>query len=148
MDAKPRSGHARGRALPPPPRSAALLARKRLAFELGRRSEDVAAAFLTAQGLTILHRNFRRRFGELDLVVRDGDELAIVEVRSRSTEACGGVAASIDSRKIRRVIRAARLFLQQNKALARMRVRFDVVLISYASATPQIQWIRHAFVTN
>ncbi len=141
MDAKPST---------PAPRSsraAAALARKRAAFELGRRSEDLAAAYLATQGLMILHRNFRRRFGEIDLVARDGNELVIVEVRARSTDAYGGAAASIDSRKKQKVTRASLLLLQQYKELSRMRVRFDVVLISHATDKPTIQWIRHAFAT-
>jgi putative endonuclease len=127
------------------PRAAAALARKRAAFALGRRSEELAAAYLTARGLLILHRNFRRRFGEIDLVARDGHELVIVEVRARSTTAYGGAGASIDARKKQRLVRAALLLLQQHKELSRMRVRFDVVLVSYATGTPTLQWIRHAF---
>ena len=124
------------------------LARRRAAFELGRRSEEIAAAFLAARGLRILHRNFRRRFCELDLVAQDGKDLVIVEVRSRSTSAYGGAIASIDSRKKQRVIRAAQMLLQRYKAMARLRVRFDVVLVSYTTSPPEIQWIRHAFAMN
>jgi len=126
-------------------RAAAALARKRAAFALGRRSEELAAAYLEAKGLLILHRNFRRRFGEIDLVARDGNELVIVEVRARSTTAYGGAIASIDSRKKQRIVRATLLLLQQHKELSRMRIRFDVVLISYATVNPAIQWIRQAF---
>ncbi len=138
MDAKP-STPALSR------RAAAALARKRAAFALGRRSEELAAAYLEAKGLLILHRNFRRRFGEIDVVARDGNALVIVEVRARSTSAFGGAVTSIDARKKQRIIRATLLLLQRHKDLARMRIRFDVVLISYATGKPEIQWIRHAF---
>ena len=124
---------------------ASRLARKRAAFALGRRSEELAAAYLEAQGLSILHRNFRRRFGEIDLVARDRKDLVIVEVRARSSTAYGGAIASIDSRKKQRIVRAASLLLQRHRELSRMRVRFDVVLISYANGTPAVQWIRQAF---
>ncbi len=124
---------------------ASRLARKRAAFALGRRSEELAAAYLEAQGLSILHRNFRRRFGEIDLVARDRKDLVIVEVRARSSTAYGGAIASIDSRKRQRIVRTASLLLQRYRELSRMRVRFDVVLISYANGTPAVQWIRQAF---
>ncbi len=125
------------------------LARKRAALELGRRAEEIAAAHLNARGLEILQRNFRRRLGELDLVARDGDELVIIEVRARSTTAYGGAAASIDSRKRQRMVKATLLLLQRHKDLARMRVRFDAVLVSNVNAAePTIQWIRHAFAVN
>ena len=122
------------------------LAPKRAALERGRRAEEIAAAYLNARGLQILHRNFRRRLGELDLVVRDGAELVIVEVRTRSTNAYGGAAASIDSRTRQRMVRATLLLLQRHKDLARMRIRFDAVLVSNVDAAePTVQWIRHAF---
>ena len=122
------------------------LAPKRAALELGRRAEEIAAVHLSARGLQILHRNFRRRLGELDLVARDGEELVIVEVRTRSTGAYGGAAASIDSRKRQRMVKATLLLLQRHKDLARMRVRFDAVLVSNVDAAePTVQWIRHAF---
>lgn len=114
---------------------------------VGRRAEDLAAAYLQAQGAHILLRNYRCRCGELDIVARWGvDELAIVEVRTRSSNAYGGAAASIDAGKRQRLVRAASLLLQQRRDLSRLRVRFDVVIVSdpFAEA-PEIDWIKHAF---
>jgi putative endonuclease len=114
---------------------------------IGVSAEDAAAAFLQAQGAQILLRNFRCRCGELDIVARLGAaELAIVEVRTRSSDAYGGAAASVDSGKRRRLIRAANRLLQERKDLARLRVRFDVIVIADpCSDAPQILWIKHAF---
>jgi putative endonuclease len=113
----------------------------------GRRAEDAAAAYLQAQGAHILLRNYRCRCGELDIVARVGrDELAIVEVRTRSSNAFGGAAASVDARKRQRLIRAASLLLQQRRDLARLRARFDVIVVcNPCSDAPQIDWIKHAF---
>ncbi len=114
--------------------------------ELGAAAEDIAATHLAAHGAQILERNYRRRLGELDLIARQGDTLLIVEVRTRSTDAYGGAAASVDGRKRRRLVRAAQQFLQQQRALARLAVRFDVVLVSgVESPEPSVEWIRHAF---
>jgi putative endonuclease len=114
---------------------------------IGVSAEDAAAAFLQAQGAQILLRNFRCRCGELDIVARLGAaELAIVEVRTRSSDAYGGAAASVDSGKRRRLIRAANRLLQERKDLARLRVRFDVIVVADpCSDAPQILWIKHAF---
>ena len=113
---------------------------------LGRSAEDIAADFLAGQGLEVLLRNYRRRSGELDVVARDGDVLVVVEVRTRSTEEFGGAAASVDGWKQHKIIRAATLLLQQHKSLARLRVRFDVVVVHEPqSEQPRIEWIRHAF---
>ena len=109
--------------------------------QIGQAAEDAAVVFLESQGLGILYRNFRRRAGELDIVARHGDELIIVEVRTRSSEKFGGAAASVDFRKQAKLRRAAALLLQQRKDLAALRVRFDVVAIGPAG----IEWIKHAF---
>jgi putative endonuclease len=125
--------------------SAALTFRQRI----GLRAEDAAVAYLRAQGAQILLRNYRCRCGELDIVARVGrEELVIVEVRTRSSESHGGGAASVDARKRQRLIRAASLLLQRRRDLARLRVRFDVMVVSDPyGGTPGIEWIKHAFST-
>ncbi|HEY2036208.1 MAG TPA: YraN family protein [Steroidobacteraceae bacterium] len=114
---------------------------------IGLQAEDAAAAYLQAQGAHILLRNFRCRCGELDIVARVGrDELAIVEVRTRASDAFGGAAASVDAGKRQRLVRAASLLLQQRRDLARLRARFDVIVVSDPSGdAPHIDWIKHAF---
>lgn len=114
---------------------------------IGNKAEDAAAAYLRAQGAIILLRNYRCRCGELDIVARLGDgELAIVEVRTRSSSLYGGAAASVDSGKRRRLIRAAGRLLQQRKDLARLRARFDVIVVTDpCGEAPRIEWIKHAF---
>jgi len=116
---------------------------------LGVQAENAAAAYLQAQGAHVLLRNYRCRCGELDIVAQLGaTELAIVEVRTRSSNACGGAAQSVDAGKRQRLIRAASRLLQQRRDLARLRVRFDVIVVSDpCSDAPRIEWIKHAFRT-
>ena len=109
--------------------------------QIGKAAEDTAATFIESQGLRVVLRNFRRRTGELDIVARDNGTLVIIEVRTRSSDAYGGAAASVDFRKQSKLRRAAALLLQQRKDLAGLRVRFDVVAMSPAG----IEWIKHAF---
>lgn len=112
----------------------------------GKLAEDLAAEFLRARGCEILERNYVRRLGELDLVAREGSVLVIAEVRTRSHGAFGSAAESVDRRKQRRITRAAQQLLQQRAELARLPVRFDVLVVSDLNATqPRIEWIRHAF---
>ena len=113
---------------------------------LGARAEQLAQEFLRSRGLTIVERNYRRRRGELDLVALDDGVLVIAEVRTRSSHAFGGAAASIDGRKQRRIIRAAQQLLQSNRDYAALPVRFDVLIITGAASTaPQVEWLQHAF---
>jgi putative endonuclease len=112
----------------------------------GQRAEQLAAEFLRAQGCEILERNYRRRLGELDLIARERGVLVIAEVRTRASAAFGGAAASVDRRKQQRIARAAQQLLQQRADLARLPVRFDVLVVSgLEGARPHVEWIRHAF---
>jgi putative endonuclease len=113
---------------------------------IGAAAENLAARFLEQRGLTILLRNYRRRFGELDIVALEGEILVIVEVRCRASDQFGGAAASVDGWKQRKIVRAAHLLLLERRDLARLRARFDVITIDDpSSAAPEIQWIRQAF---
>lgn len=113
---------------------------------LGRTAEDIAARFLEHRGAAILIRNYRRRLGELDLVARLGATLLIVEVRTRSSDRYGGAAASVDFHKQRRIVRAAQQLLQEREDLARLRARFDVIVVSNIEGdAPRVEWIEHAF---
>ena len=112
----------------------------------GRRAEELAAEFLRTAGCEILHCNYRRRLGELDIVALSGGVLVIAEVRTRTSNAYGGAAASVDRRKQQRITRAASQLLQQRADLAALPVRFDVLIVSDPfGPAPSIEWIRHAF---
>ena len=107
----------------------------------GLAAEEAAARFLEAKGLAIVARNYRTRFGEVDLVAREGATLVFVEVRRRSWRAWGGAAASVDGRKQSRLVAAARHYLA--RLGAEPACRFDVVTWDGESAEPA--WIRGAF---
>ena len=112
----------------------------------GRRAEELAADFLRAAGCEILERNYSRRLGELDIVARAGSVLVIAEVRTRASNEFGGAAASITRTKQQRITRAASQLLQQRSELARLPVRFDVLVVSNPEGpAPSVQWIQHAF---
>ncbi|UCE31832.1 MAG: YraN family protein [Burkholderiales bacterium] len=109
---------------------------------LGREAEDRALALLVAHGLEPVARNVRYRFGELDLVMRDGAELVFVEVRWRAGRAFGGAAASVTPAKQRRLRHAAQRFLLLACGASRWPAcRFDVVALGPDGA----QWLRGAF---
>ena len=112
----------------------------------GKDWEDFAARQLEAAGLQTLHRGYRCRGGELDLICRDGDTLVIVEVRSRRSPSHGGAIASVGPTKQRRIRFATRHFLMKSPQLAEAPIRFDVVAIDSADpAAPAFEWIRNAF---
>ncbi|WP_292978873.1 YraN family protein [Nitrosomonas sp.] len=108
----------------------------------GSAAEQRAATFLQQQKLTLLERNYRCRFGEIDLIMQEGDTLVFVEVRMRSSDRFGGAAASITATKQAKLIRAARHYLAgQDDDLP---CRFDAILISGTQGN-DIEWIKNAF---
>lgn len=107
---------------------------------LGRDKERLASDYLVGQGLQPVARNHRCRFGEIDLVMRDGATLVFVEVRYRGSGRFGGPAATVDIRKQRRIALAAADYLKSHRSV--LPCRFDVVAIG---AQDQIQWLKDAF---
>jgi putative endonuclease len=107
----------------------------------GAPAEGLAAAFLERQGLRVVERNYRCRFGEIDLVARSGPLLVFVEVRARSSEQFGGAAGSITAAKRRRLVAAARHYLAVRRV--DRACRFDVVLVRGREGS--IEWLTDAF---
>lgn len=117
--------------------------------DLGRRAEALAAAALEAAGLRIVERNWRRSEGELDLIAGASDGTCVfVEVRSRTGTASGDPLETITPRKQARIIRAARLYLDEAKPNAPA-YRFDVVAVTFeGDGPPKVVHIPAAFETT
>lgn len=108
----------------------------------GSNAERYAEAFLLRHKLVLVQRNYRCRFGEIDLIMRDGVTVVFVEVRMRANGSFGGAAASITLAKQRRLLRTARHYLLTLQF--EPSCRFDAVLMSGGSGG-NIEWIRNAF---
>jgi len=105
----------------------------------GARAEAIAAEYLKAHGLSIVARNVRSRFGEIDLIAREGDTLVFVEVRLRRSTRFGGASASITPAKRDRLVAAAETYLA---TLARVPpCRVDALLLDGLDAA-RIEWVR------
>ncbi|MET0988730.1 MAG: YraN family protein [Steroidobacteraceae bacterium] len=114
--------------------------------EAGDAGEAAALKQLQARGLKLVLRNHRCRMGEIDLVMLDGNTLALIEVRYRGDDSFGGATASVTIRKQRRLIAASRHLLATRSDLRRYRARFDVVALSPdADGKLQFDWIKGAF---
>ncbi|MCW2959348.1 MAG: YraN family protein [Solirubrobacterales bacterium] len=95
---------------------------------LGATGEALAAVHLERLGHTILARNHRTRFGELDLVTRDRDTLVFVEVKTRRDSRAGSPWDALHERKRAQVRRMAAAFLSEVEDRPRTRqIRFDAV---------------------
>ena len=107
----------------------------------GDAAEQAAADYLCARGLVLVERNYRCRFGEIDLILRDGPSLVFVEVRYRRTRSFGGAAESITTAKREKLLRAARHFMAAHRQFPQC--RFDAVLIHGDLA--DVEWVVNAF---
>ena len=94
---------------------------------LGRRGEELAAAYLRDKGFIIRAANWRSRFGEIDLIAEDGTYLCFVEVKLRKNAAYGSAGAFVDWRKQKKLRATAQLYLARNPT--RLQPRFDVIEI-------------------
>lgn len=113
--------------------------------ELGTTGETIACRELQRRGYAILARRYRTRFGEIDIIARDGETIAFVEVKMRASEAFGGPAAAVTLAKQRRLGLAALEYLGRS-GLENAPCRFDVVAISVStSAEPRVDVLRAAF---
>lgn len=114
--------------------------------ELGRYGEDLAAAFLTDRGMTVLVRNWRCNEGELDLVLRDADgTLVFCEVKTRAGTGFGSPAEAVGWAKSRKLRALASRWLAESPAHG-AEVRFDVVgIVRRRGEAPQVTHLRSAF---
>ena len=108
----------------------------------GAHAEKLAAQFLQRQGLRLLQQNYRCRFGEIDLILQDGDTLVFAEVRLRSRGDFGGAAASINAAKQRKLATTAQHYLATLPHIPPC--RFDAVLLDALDGAG-VEWVRNAF---
>ncbi len=117
-----------------------------MAIGKGLHYEERARRFLQRQGLRLLEKNFRSRFGEIDLIMADGDTLCFVEVKYRESLGYGGAAATIPPSKRQKLIKTALFYLAGHRRRGQQPMRFDALLIQRGSdGNDEIEWIRNAF---
>ena len=110
--------------------------RRQRAQRRGRVAEWLCLWHLRLRGWRILARGWRCPAGEIDILARRGKELAVIEVKSRGELATA--AAALAPRQRRRIERAAEAFLLQRPDLARLDLRFDLMLV--APRRPPRHW--------
>jgi putative endonuclease len=112
---------------------------------VGEYGEHVAERYLTAAGLVVLNRNWRCSEGEIDLVLRDGDDVVFCEVKTRRGAAFGRPVEAIRRSKVLRLRRLAARWLDQTEVHPR-EVRFDVVeVMPQPQGAAVVEHIRAAF---
>ena len=96
-------------------------------YDLGRKGEDESVRYLENKGYYIMHRNWRSGKRELDIVARDGNEVAFVEVKTRRNTNFGRPEEAVDNRKIRRIVASADAYVR--KYAVDLPIRFDIITV-------------------
>lgn len=107
----------------------------------GDDAEDRALKHLRNARLKLIDRNFRSRYGEIDLIMSEKDTLVFIEVRYRKNSEHGSPLESVNYRKQERIRTTAQFFLQKNQIGESRPMRFDVVGI----LPNEITWVKNAF---
>ncbi|MDI6618475.1 MAG: YraN family protein [Clostridiales bacterium] len=92
----------------------------------GDLGEQAAVEYLIKNGYSILQRNFRTRYGEIDIIGRDEDYIAFIEVKTRKNNEFGLPCEAVTKNKQNKIIRMAMMYISQ-KRLYGLNFRFDVV---------------------
>lgn len=108
--------------------------------KIGRLGEDLASRFLEDNGFKIIDRNFRTRYGEIDLIASNSHEILFLEVKTRSSNLYGYPEQAVDKKKINHLLLAARLYLKI-KNLSNF-WRLDIISIELDSNPPNIKWFK------
>ncbi len=111
--------------------------------ELGKSGEDAAIEYLEQKGYRILQRNWRKGHYELDIVASDGEELVIVEVKTRTVNYYGDPLESLSKQQMNRIIHAADYFVKRFDI--DLPVRFDIISMLGNAPYFDIDHIEDAF---
>ena len=110
---------------------------------LGKICEDKAVGFLKRNGYKILERNYRSRFGEIDVIAKEGDSVVFIEIKSRASPLFGPPYLRITKRKKEHIVRSALSYLKR-RGLTDTDCRIDIVSVSLDKEDP-IELIKNAF---
>ena len=113
------------------------------AKEFGVTGEQMAARYLEEQGYVILDRNYRRGHKEVDIIALDHGELAVVEVKTRTSEGVFAAEQAVDHRKRQNIIRVANNYVRRYHRTEPL--RFDIIAIVGSGATAEIRHTKNAF---
>lgn len=112
--------------------------------KFGKDAEALAAKALKKDGYKILEKNYRSRWGEIDIIAKDDDTIVFVEVKARMSETYGNPKESVTIGKQKKISNTARFYLKENKKFD-SRARFDVVAINIMNGNLNIEILKNAF---
>lgn len=111
-------------------------------IKFGKLGEDIACVFLSKKGYKILQRNFKARYGELDIIAIHNKTLVFIEVKTRTSLRFGTPEEAITPRKLHELIQTAQYYVLLHSELPKL-LRIDVIGIMMDETTEEVQRITH-----
>ena len=113
----------------------------------GKTAEQEAARYLKKQGIKVLEKNRRYKCGEIDIIATDQQNHLFVEVKFRSSSDYGMANEMVSQSKQAKIVKAAKLWLQEKDPEFDLGCRFDVITIDQnaKSNSNRIEWLKNAF---
>lgn len=111
--------------------------------EIGKLGENLATRYLSSAGYKILKRNFRDKYGEVDIIAECNNELVFVEVKARTNLKYGRPIDAVTRQKQMHILRTAQYYIFINK-LERKKIRFDVIEVYIIDRKYKIKHIKNA----
>ena len=115
-------------------------------IDFGKQGEEIAVKYLMDKGYEILERNWRNRHKEIDIIAKDGNELVVVEVKTRKSNDYGDPDFAVNKQKQRLLISAANSYIYSNNL--DLDTRFDIISIIIKDGNPVIDHIEDAFLPH
>jgi putative endonuclease len=112
--------------------------------ELGKKGEEIALRFLKKKGYRIIEKNYVCTMGEMDIIAKEKDTLAFIEVKTRTSTTFGPPQLAVNSKKQMQLSKVALYFLKE-KRIEDVKARFDVVAILLGPKGEEIELIQDAF---
>jgi len=112
--------------------------------ELGKKGEELAIAFLVENDYKILEKNYRYLKAEVDIIAQKGTVLAVVEVKTRSTDYFGDPQDFVNPKKIKLLLSAIDYYVIKKDL--EVEVRFDIIAIIHKNNTTKIEHLEDAFL--
>jgi putative endonuclease len=111
--------------------------------KLGLWGEEIAGKFLIEQGYTLLEKNFRTPYGEIDIIVSNGSQLVFVEVKTRRSASYGAPELAVDENKLRHLIESAQHYIVEKNVMKDWQIDVIAIQINH-SQDYEIKWFKNA----
>lgn len=111
--------------------------------EKGLKGELIAKSYLESKGYKILAMNYKKKYGEVDIIALDKETLVFIEVKTRTSTSYGYAYEAVNKRKQDRIIKASYLFIKENN-YCNHQLRFDIIEV-YMTEKIKVNHIENAF---